>query len=59
MTEKPLEDVAQDVLSEDEPTPEEYHADDDTVSESTGTAYAPTGETEATPQDEQPEDEAE
>jgi hypothetical protein len=53
MTEKPIEDVAQDVLPEDEPDPEEYHADDDTVSGDTGTAYDVTGAPDATPQDEE------
>lgn len=44
---------------EEEPRAEEYHPDEDAVSDSTGTAYAPTGEPDATPQDELPEDEDE
>lgn len=55
MTEKPIEDVAQDVLTQDDPDAEEYHADDDTVSDDTGTAYDVTGEADATPQDEEPD----
>jgi hypothetical protein len=55
MTEKPIEDVAEDVLTEDEPDSEEYHPDDDTVSDDTGTAYDVTGAPDATPQDEEPE----
>lgn len=48
MTEKPLEAEA-----------EEHHADDDTVSDETGTAYDPTGQADATPQDELPTEDEE
>lgn len=57
MTEKPVEDVVQDVEPEETPDAEEYHADDDTVSDDTGTAYDVTGEPDATPQDVEPEPE--
>ena len=53
--EVPLEDLAEDVLPEDGPDPEEYRATErDATSESTGTVYEPTGEAAATPQDEEP-----
>ncbi|WP_182525816.1 hypothetical protein [Nocardioides dongkuii] len=53
--EKPTEDVAEDVLPPAEPDPEEYEAGErEQVSDATGTAYAPTGEPESTPHDEEP-----
>lgn len=57
MTEKPLEAEAEEIHPGDGPDPEEHHADGDTVSEDTGTAYDATGEPDATPQDELAEDE--
>ncbi len=53
--EVPLEDVAEDVLPDDGPDPEEYRAGErDQTSEATGTVYEPTGEAVATPQDDRP-----
>jgi hypothetical protein len=52
MTEKPIEAVAEEVHPDDGPDPEEHHADDDVVSEDTGTAYDATGEPDLTPNDE-------
>lgn len=59
MSEKPIEAVAEEVAPDEAPDPEEYHADDDPVSEATGTVYAATGEADVTPHDELPEDPAE
>lgn len=51
--EVPLEDVAEDVLAEDGPDPEEYRAGElEQTSDATGTVYEPDGQALATPQDE-------
>lgn len=56
MSDQPIEAEAEEIEPDDRPDPEEHHADDETVSDTTGTAYSPTGEADATPQDELLED---
>ncbi|WP_122816390.1 hypothetical protein [Nocardioides pantholopis] len=59
-TEKPVEDVAEDVLADDPADPEEYQASErEQVSADTGTVYDATGQADETPLDLPVEDEEE
>ena len=51
--EVPVENVAEDVLPDDGPDPEEFRVSErERTSEATGTVYTPTGEPDLTPSEE-------
>ena len=58
MTQGPPEDELAEELAGADPKPEEYEPDEPGVSVETGTVYDATGEAEATPHDDEQEEES-